>query len=531
MSQNVVKPPVSAVSVGTAGRPTVALAVLATAQFAVTLSTSIVNVALPSIRDGVGLSDTGLTWVVNAYGLAFGALLLLGGRAADLLGRRRVLLSGLALFASAAVTAGFATTPGLLIAARAAQGVGAAAVAPASLALVMGLFPAGPGRGRALGVWGTVTGAGGAAGVILGGVLTQSWGWPWVFFTSALLALAVLAATVVLVPALPAPHKRTGLDLPGAIAVTAGLIALVYGLGAAGRSGWGSAEVIGAVTLAAALLAAFVLAERRHTAPLIPPRLFSSKSVVIANAVMAAVGSVWVGLFFFLPLYQQRVLGYEPLVTGLSQLPLAAANMIGSALTPRLTRRIGPTPTLLVGLFALIVGFLWLAAISPHGTFATDLLGPMIVLGVGLGISFVQLTDAAVTGIRPEDGGLASGLVNTSRQIGGAVGLAVLGTLAASRTATSGADHIPSEALTDGYRTAFLVSAALVVVATALAPVLARTRTNPSNPLRHRRASLPPATRLMNPRPRRSKVPITPSPSPTPQSRERGSPRQALDDD
>ncbi|NKR65219.1 MFS transporter [Rhodococcus hoagii] len=486
MYRKVVNP---TVAVRTATRPMSALAVLATAQFAVTLSTSIVNVALPSIRDGVGLSDTGLTWVVNAYGLTFGALLLLGGRAADLLGRRRVLLAGLALFAGAAVAAGLATTPWLLISARAAQGIGAAAVAPASLALVMGLFPAGPGRGRALGAWGTVTGAGGAAGVLLGGVLTQSLGWPWVFLTSALFAVAVLVATVALVPELPAPRNRICLDLPGAVAVTAGLVALVYGLGAAARTGWGGSEVLAAVAFAAALLAAFVLAERRHPAPLIPPRLFSSRQVVVANAVMAAVGSVWVGLFFFLPLYQQRVLGYDPLVTGLSQLPLAAANMIGSALTPRLARRIGPTPTLLVGLFALAIGFLWLAGVSAHGTFATDLLGPMIVLGIGLGISFVRLTDAAVTGVRSEDGGLASGLVNTSRQIGGAVGLAVLGTFAAARTAASGADHNPLVALTEGYRTAFLVSAALVAAAAMLAPVLARARITPGDPRRRWRAT------------------------------------------
>ncbi|MFF3246775.1 MFS transporter [Streptomyces sp. NPDC002870] len=455
-------------------RPGAALAVLAGAQFAVALSTSIVNVALPAVRDGVGLSETGMAWVVNSYGLAFGALLLLGGRAADLLGRRRVLLAGLGLFSAAALVAGLATTPWMLIAARTAQGVGAAAVAPAALSLVMQLFPPGPGRGKALGVWGAVSGAGGAAGVLLGGVLTEGLGWPWVFHASAIGAVLVLACTIVLVPATPRPDGAPRrLDLVGTVTVTLGLVALVYGLTAAGRSGWSDPLVLGSFATACVLLLVFVLVERRHPAPLLPPRLFSAGLVAPANLVMALLGSVWVGLFFFLPLYQQQVLGAGPLEAGLSQLPLAAANMLGSSLALRLARRLGPNVALAAGLLTQTAGLLWLSRISADGTFLADVLGPIVVIGLGLGIAFVQLTGAAVTGVRPADSGLASGLVNTTRQIGGAIGLAVLGTLAASTTASFSAYHSRAEALTEGYRTAFLVSALILAAGSALTPYLA----------------------------------------------------------
>ncbi|OLZ59308.1 MFS transporter [Streptomyces amritsarensis] len=455
---------------------TAVLAALAAAQFAVTLSTSIVNVALPAVRDGVGLSDAGMSWVVNAYGLAFGALLLLGGRAADLLGRRRVLTAGLAVFAAAAVAAGVASAPWMLVAARTVQGVGAAAIAPAALSLVMRLHPPGPARARALGVWGAVSGAGGAAGVLLGGILTEGPGWPWVFHASGIGAAVVLAATLRLVPADPekADGPRPRLDVAGSLTVTAGLVALVYGLTAAGRSGWTDPLVLGSFAAAAALLALFMLVERRHPAPLLPSRLLTRGAVGPANAVMALLGAVWVGLFFFLPLYQQQVLGAGPLEAGLSQLPLAAANMLGSGLAPALARRIGPHRTLLAGLVTQAAGFLWLARIPADGTFLADLLGPVLLVGVGLGVAFVQLTGSAVSGVESADAGLAGGLVNTTRQIGGAVGLAVLGTLAAARTAAASPGLPHTAALTEGYRSAFLLSAAVLGLAAALTPLLAR---------------------------------------------------------
>ncbi|MFE7809875.1 MFS transporter [Streptomyces sp. NPDC057430] len=454
--------------------PGAALAALAGAQFTVMLATSIVNVALPGIRAGVGLSDSGTPWVVNAYGLAFGALLLAGGRAADLLGRRRVLLAGLAVFALSSVAAGLATSPTVLIAARAVQGMGASAIAPASLALVMGLFPPGPGRGRALGVWGAVSGAGGAAGVLLGGVLTQAWGWPWIFHSVALGALVVLAAAAASVPRTPV--TETGrFDLPGTVTVTLALTALVWGLTSARGSGWTDPTVLGAFGLAALLLAAFVLVERRHPYPLLPPRLFRTGRVAVGNVLMALLGSVWIALFFFLPLHQQQVLGLSPLVTGVGQLPLAFAIMLGSALAPRISRRAGSTATVAGALLAEAAGLLWLARISVHGGYLADVLGPGILIGLGLSVAFVQLTALSVEGVPQQDAGLAGGLVNTTRQVGGAVGLAVLATLAGATTGRAEAAHQPYlEALTAGYRTAFAVSAAVLATAAALALLLAR---------------------------------------------------------
>ncbi|MER6314186.1 MFS transporter [Streptomyces sp. NPDC001581] len=457
----------------TTRNPGAALAALAGAQFTVMLATSIVNVALPQIRAGVGLSDSGTTWVVNAYGLAFGALLLAGGRAADLLGRRRVLIAGLAVFAAASLAAGLAVSSPVLIAARAVQGLGAAAIAPAALALVMDLFPPGSGRGRALGVWGAVSGAGGAAGVLLGGVLTQAWGWQWIFFAVAIGILPVLAGTAMSVPRTPVTGSGR-FDLPGITTVTLALTALVWGLTTARRSGWTDTAVLGAFALAAVLLAAFVLVERRHPNPLLPPRLFRAGRVTVGNALMALLGSVWIALFFFLPLYQQQVLGSSPLVTGLGQLPLAAANMLGSALAPRISRRIGATATVTGALLTEAAGLLWLSRISADGNYLADLLGPGILIGLGLSIAFVQLTALSVEGVPRQDAGLAGGLVNTSRQVGGAIGLAVLATLAGTVTTHAAAHQPQLEALTAGYRTAFGVSAAVLVAAAALAPLLTR---------------------------------------------------------
>ncbi|WP_406186422.1 MFS transporter [Streptomyces sp. NBC_01006] len=464
----------------TTRNPGGALAALAGAQFTVMLATSIVNVALPQIRDGVGLSDGGTTWVVNAYGLAFGALLLAGGRIADLLGRRRVLLGGLAVFGAASLAAGLSASSTVLIAARAAQGLGAAAIAPAALALVMDLFPPGPGRGRALGVWGAVSGAGGAAGVLLGGVLTQAWGWRWIFFAVALGALLVLAGTALGVPRTPVTGSGR-FDLPGTAAVTLALTALVWGLTGARRSGWTDTAVLGAFAVTAVLGAAFLLIERRHPDPLLPPHLFRTGRVTVGNALMALLGSVWIALFFFLPLYQQQVLGSSPLVTGLGQLPLAGANMLGSALAPRISRRIGATATVTGALLTEAAGLLWLSRISAHGSYLADVLGPAVLIGLGLSVAFFQLTALSVEGVGRQDAGLAGGLVNTTRQVGGAIGLAVLATLAGTATTRAGAHQPHLEALTAGYRTAFAISAAVLAATAALALFLVRrTETVPS---------------------------------------------------
>ncbi|MET7759219.1 MFS transporter [Streptomyces sp. NPDC005389] len=475
-------------------RPWAALVALAGAQFTVMLATSIVNVALPQIRAGVGLSDSGTTWVVNAYGLAFGALLLAGGRAADLLGGRRVLLAGLGLFGAASLTAGLANTPEVLIAARAVQGLGAAAVAPAALALLTGLFPPGPERGRALGVWGAVSGAGGAAGVLLGGALTQAWGWPWIFHAVAGGSLLVLGAVAVTVtpPSDGEPTalsgdeqpKRGRFDLPGTASVTLALTALVWGLTDARRFGWADAQVLGTLAIAVVLLVVFALIERRHPHPLLPPRLFADARVGTGNALMALLGSVWIALFFFLPLYQQHVLGSSPLATGLGQLPLAGAIMLGSASAPRVARRIGPSATVTAALLTEAGGLLWLARIGADGSYAVDVLGPSLLIGLGLSIAFVQLTALSVEGVPRTDAGLAGGLVNTTRQMGGAIGLAALATVAGSVTAhaeNGGRPHL--EALTAGYRTAFAVSAAVLTVTAVLALILARRASRRPMPL------------------------------------------------
>ncbi|MFJ6050626.1 MFS transporter [Streptomyces sp. NPDC092307] len=465
--------------------PGAVLAALAAAQFTVMLATSIVNVALPQIRAGAGLSDGGTTWVVNAYGLAFGALLLAGGRVADLLGRRRVLVGGLALFALASVVAGLTTSSGVLITARAVQGVGAAAIAPAALALVMDRFPPGPGRGRALGVWGAVSGAGAAGGVLLGGLLTQAWGWPWIFHSVALGSAVVLAAVVALVPRdaeaesarqgeRQGAAKRGQFDLLGTVAVTLALTCLVWGLTTARGAGWTDARVLGSLGSAAVLLVTFYMIERRRPNALVPPRLLRAGRVAVGNVLMALLGSVWIALFFFLPLYQQQVLGSGPLVTGVGQLPFALAHMIGSALAPRIARVIGATATLTAALLTEAAGLLWLSWMRPDGSYLVDVLGPSVLVGLGLSIAFVQLTALAVDGVPRQDAGLAGGLVNTTRQVGGAVGLAALATLAGSVTAHATTDRPPLDALTAGYQAAFTVSAAILATTALLALFLTR---------------------------------------------------------
>ncbi|MGP3919422.1 MFS transporter [Nonomuraea sp. 10N515B] len=416
------------------------LAVLATAQFLVVLSTSIVNVALPEIRTGLGLGPAGLSWVVNAYVLVFGALLLLGGRSGDVYGLRRVFLIGTALFAASSLGAALANDMVTLIVARAVQGVGAALVAPTALAMVLTLFPDGPRRGTALGVWGAVSGVGGAAGVLLGGVLSDVYGWRSVFLVMVPCAVAVLVATWRLVPA---DRPRGGrLDLPGALAVTLGLTALTYGV---------SSNSWPAMAAGGLLLTLFLHLQRRSAHPLVPARIFTVGSVTAANVLMALLGAVWLSLFFFLPLYQQRVLGYTPMEAGMTQLPLALTITLASWATPRLTRRLSGRAVLTNGLLLLTAGLAWLARAPSDGTFLNDLLGPSVLIGAGLGAAFVQLTALSAAGVPAADSGLAGGLINATRQIGGAIGLATLTILS----------------LTGGYRGTF-VAAALITLLTAL---------------------------------------------------------------
>ncbi|MEU5213687.1 MFS transporter [Streptomyces sp. NPDC020742] len=421
-----------------------ALATLATAQFLVVLSTSIVNVALPSIGSGLRLSPAALSWVVNAYVLAFGALLLVGGRLGDVRGSRRVFTAGTAVFALASLVAGFAPSAPLLIAARAVQGVGAALLAPAALALLLGAFPPGPGRGRALGIWGAVSGAGGAVGVLLSGLLTELYGWPAVFLVQVPVAVLCLVATLLVVPA----GKPAGgaVDALGAVVSTVALTALVYALTAKNL-------IAGAVGLL--LLAVFAARQAKARTPLVPPRLLRTGRVTAANVAMTLLGAVYVGLFSFLPLYQQQVLHYGPLAAGLTQLPLALAVVTGSVLAPRLPARAG-APTALA---ALTAGLAWLSVGPDHGpfaagSFAVHLLGPSLLIGAGLGIAFVRLTALSTDGVPAADSGLAGGLLNTTRQLGGALGLALM-----TAVAPAAAD----------YRTAFLTAAVLAALTTTTA--------------------------------------------------------------
>ncbi|GGO93400.1 MFS transporter [Wenjunlia tyrosinilytica] len=396
------------------------LAVLATAQFLVVLSTSIVNVALPRIRAGLDLSDTGQAWTVNAYVLVFGALLLPGGRAGDVYGLRRVFMLGIGLFALSTLGAALAPTAIVLIACRAAQGIGAALLAPTALALVLTLYPDRERRGTALGVWGAVSGAGGAAGVLLSGLLTSLYGWRAVFVVMAPLALAVLVATRLLVGA---DRPRGGsLDAPSAVTVTAGLVALTYGL-SGGLSGPWPLAVIGL-----ALLGLFAVLQRRTADPLLPARM---SVVAVPNVLMSLLGAVWLGLFYFLPLYQQRTLGYTPLEAGLTQLPLALVITLSSWVTGRVSGR----HVLPVGLLVLAAGLAWLSRTPADGTFPVDLLGPTLLIGLGLGVAFVRLTAMSSTGVPAADSGLAGGLVNATRQIGGAIGLSFLTLLPSSGAA------------------------------------------------------------------------------------------------
>ncbi|MFE6199158.1 MFS transporter [Streptomyces sp. NPDC057838] len=448
-------------------RPALLLSLLAGAQFLVVLNTSIVNVALPAIGQDLNLTPNGLAWTVNAYLIAFGALLPLGGRLTDLLGHRTAFLSGLLLFAAGSLAASIPSGAGPLITARAVQGIGAALLSPSGLAILLAHRPSGPGRGKALGIWGAASAAGGAAGVLLGGVLTSSLGWWAVFAVSALAALPCLVAT----PVLLAPGIRDStarLDLPGALTVTAGLTLLVYGLGAE------DATPLPDVVLPAAglaLLAALVPIERRARNPLLPPALLRNRSLVTGNLLMLLLGAVWVATFFFLPLYQQKVLGYSPLEAGLTQLPLAAALMAASWGAGRLPK------TLLPGLVVLAAGLLWLARLPVDGAFLPDLLGPSVLVGTGLGLAFVPLTALGVAEAEPQHAGIAGGLINTSRQVGGALGLAVLTPLAAPA-----APALTAQA--HGYRRALAAAALIALLAAAASVVhLLRSRTGAAAPL------------------------------------------------
>jgi EmrB/QacA subfamily drug resistance transporter len=454
------------------------LVLVCLAQLMVILDVSIVNVALPSIRDGLGFSTTGLQWVVNAYTLTFAGFLLLGGRAADLLGRRRVFLAGTALFALASLACAFADSRSLLIGARALQGIGGAVISPASLAIIATSFAEGRERSRALGVWGAMGGLGGSLGVLLGGILTQAFSWPAIFLVNVPIAILVIVLSRGLIPEGRAQSAARNFDATGALLVTGGLTALVYGIVRTDTLGWGSTGVIAPLALGAVLLAVFVFVEGRLAqAPLMPLRVFSMARLRAANLIMfllyAAVFAIW----FFLSLYLQQVLHYDPLQTGLRFLPMTLSIVATSTLAPRLVARFGERLVLTVGMLVAAVGLYLLTGVHSGGSYVADVLPGGLLAGMGLGLSLVPATIAAVAGVPARESGLASGMLNTSRLIGGALGLAVLSTVAASRTRADlliGASG-PS-ALSSGFRVAFAVSAGLSVLGALAAAVLLRAR-------------------------------------------------------
>ncbi|MGH9103914.1 MAG: MFS transporter [Acidimicrobiales bacterium] len=467
-----------------------ALVVIAGAQLMVVLDATIVNVALPSIRRALHFSGPNLEWVVTAYALTFGGLLLLGGRTGDLFGRRRMFMIGIGVFAVSSLVGGLATSQAWLIASRAAQGVGGAIASPTALALVATTFAEGPARNKAMGVYAAMSGAGGAIGLLAGGVLTDLVSWRWVLFVNVpIAALVLLVAPRVLAES----GTRAGkLDLPGAMSVTGGMALLVYGLTNAASHGWGATGTVVPLLLAVALLVLFVAIETRSRQPLMPLRIFANRDRSGAYAVMLCIGAALFAMFFFLTQYIQNILGFSPLLAGVAFLPVAVAISASAIGVSRLVTRIGPRAPITVGPILAAAGLAWLSRIGA-GSGYLSVLGPMIVLGLGMGISFVPLTLTAVAGVREQETGLASALLNTGQQIGGAIGLAALGTVASTTIKSKVAQlaaanhgrvdsHMLAVATSTGYGDAFLVGAFIALGAFVIAVVAIRVRA-PGRPL------------------------------------------------
>jgi EmrB/QacA subfamily drug resistance transporter len=454
-----------------------ALVLLAAAQFVVVLDASIINVALPSIQKDLGFSQDDLSWVVNAYTLTFGGFLLLGGRMADLLGRRRLFIAGMVLFAAASFAGGIAQSGGMLVAARAVQGLGAALLSPAALSLLTVIFAEGRERNTALGVWGAVAGSGGAAGVLAGGMLTEWAGWEWVLFVNVPIGIAVALAAFRVLPESRHEGARH-FDVAGAVTVTAGLSLLVYTLVNANDAGWTSGETLGLGALALGLIVAFVAIELRTRAPLVPfPGIFRLRTITGINITALFIAMALFSMFFFVSLYMQQVLGYDALKAGLSYLPLAVGIIVSAGVAAQLVTRFGFKPVLIAGLLLTAAGLVWFAQISPQGTYVGDILFPSLLSAFGLGLAFVPMTIAAVAGVEADEAGLASGLINTSQQVGGALGLAILAAIANSHTddamaAAGGDPRALPDALTEGFQAALTVGAGFAIVGAILAMIL-----------------------------------------------------------
>jgi len=451
-----------------------ALTVLALAQFLVVLDASIVNIALPTLGQQLTLDTGALSWVLTAYILPFGGLLLFGGRLADRFGHRRIFLVGVAGFVVASLIAALSLSGGMLLAARALQGASAALLAPASLALVTQLFLTTADRAKALGIWGAVAGIGSAAGVLLGGVLTAAFGWQAVFLVNVPVGILVLIVIPLLITRDPIRAAQK-LDAPGAITVTTGLASLVFGLSQAQELGFAHPVTLGLLAAAAVLLTAFVVIERRTGSPLVPFAIFRNRSLLAGNLTMVLIGGATVALFFALSVYLQAVLGYDALSAGLSQLPLAGSLVLFAAVVPPVMQRFGARRTLIGSLLLLAVALGWLALAPADAGFVQHLLGPTILIGIAMVGAFIAGTQLAVSDVDETDAGLASGLINTSQQIGGAVGLAVLATIAAARTESLvAAGSAPVDALASGFSWVFAGAALLSLAGAAVAAVVRR---------------------------------------------------------
>jgi EmrB/QacA subfamily drug resistance transporter len=468
-----------------------ALVVIATAQLMVVLDATIVNVALPHIQQALGFSGSGLEWVVNAYAVTFGGLLLLGGRAGDILGRRRVFVFGLLLFSGASLLGGFATSEWWLLTARAVQGVGGAVIAPTALALISTNFPEGAERNRAFGVYAAMAGAGSAVGLLLGGILTAYVSWRWVLFVNVPIGIVVAAAAPRVLA--ESPRRPGRVDVAGAITGTGGVALLVYGLSKAatgqdGVSHWGDAQVLASLAASVVLLVSFVLIELRSPHPLLPMRVLADRNRSGAYLIMLCVATGLFGLFFFLTLFIQTVLGYSAIRSGIAYLPFAVGVVVSSGLASQLMPRTGPRPLILAGCAMVAGGMFWFSRLTEHAGYASQLLGPQLVSSFGLGLVFVPLALVSLHNVADQDSGVASSLLNTAQQVGGAIGLALLGTVAwttvadSVRTQVGHASAGPppasiyEHALTVGFSRAFLVAAGIGLLALIIAVATIRIR-------------------------------------------------------
>jgi EmrB/QacA subfamily drug resistance transporter len=451
------------------------LAVTVAAQFMVIVDVSVVNVALPAIKHDLHFSQDNLQWVITAYAILFGGTLLLGGRLADLLGRRRLFMAGVAVFTVGSLLSGLAWSAGALIVTRALQGLGGALLAPAALSIIVTTFREGRDRNRALGVMGAASGSGGAVGVLLGGILTSDLSWSWIFFVNLPVGVAVLAVSPWLLSESRAELSHRHFDVAGAVSITAGMMVLVYAITRASQHGWGSGLTVGLLASAAALIVAFVAIEARSPAPLLPLRIFRARTLSAANATSAMVGAAAFGQFFLLALYLQQILGYSAVKTGVAFIAITVTIILLSNLAQSLTTRLGARPVLSAGLLLTAAGGALYARMPAGGHYFWDVFPGLLVSGVGLAFTFVPVVIAGLTGVQPADAGVASGLLNTSRQIGGAIGLAAVTTIASTAAGHYADSHAvlasSGPALTHGFQAAFYALIGVALVGAAIAAV------------------------------------------------------------